>query len=64
MIFACFKQNDLFSRPYLWAGSVGYGRMYQGDHCFHDVGVGALIGIGSAFLSYKQNSWMRGKWKN
>jgi membrane-associated phospholipid phosphatase len=46
---------------YLWAGSVGYGRMYQGVHCFHDVGVGALIGIGSAFLSYKLNSWMRGK---
>lgn len=35
---------------YLWAASVGYSRMYLGEHYPSDVLMGAAIGIGSAYL--------------
>lgn len=46
---------------FAWAGAVGYSRMYLGRHYPSDVFVGAIIGSGSAYLSYKLNKWIDGK---
>ena len=43
---------------YLYAASVGYGRIYQGVHYPTDVFVGAVVGAGSAWLAYKAEKWM------
>lgn len=48
---------------YLWAGSVAYSRMHLGIHYPSDVLTGAIIGAGSAYLSYRLNNWMDEKWK-
>jgi membrane-associated phospholipid phosphatase len=46
---------------YLYASSVGYGRMYQGVHYPTDVLAGAVVGAGSAWLAYKAQKWMEKK---
>ena len=40
---------------YTWAGTVAYSRMYLGVHYPSDVLIGALVGAGSAYLSYTVN---------
>lgn len=45
---------------YLYAGSVGWARMYQGVHYPSDILIGSLVGAGSAWVGYHlQKRWER-----
>jgi membrane-associated phospholipid phosphatase len=46
---------------FAWASSVGYSRMHLGVHYPSDVFIGALVGSGSAYLTYKANQWLEKK---
>lgn len=48
----------IIAPAYLWAGSVGYSRMNLGVHYPTDVLAGALLGTGTAFLTFKVNEWL------
>jgi len=43
---------------FLWAGTVGWARMYEGVHYPSDVFVGAIVGAGSAWITYKVQKCM------
>lgn len=47
----------------LWASSVALARIYQGVHYPSDVLVGAAVGMGSAWITYKAQKWMEKKSK-
>ncbi len=46
-----YKKWYVVVPAFAWASSVGYSRMYLGEHYPTDVFAGAAIGIGSAYLS-------------
>ena len=48
---------------FIWAGTIGYSRMHLGAHYPSDVLAGALVGSGSAYLTYKANQWINKKRK-
>ena len=48
---------------YAWAGTVAYSRMHLGVHYPSDVFAGAVVGAGSAFLTFKINQWLQPKRK-
>ena len=49
---------------YMWAASVGYSRMNIGVHYPSDVLTGALLGAGSAYLTYELNKLLWKKTNN
>lgn len=56
-----FKKWYVVVPAYAWAGSVAYSRLHLGVHYPSDVLAGAVIGAGSAWLSYKANRWLQRK---
>lgn len=48
---------------FVWAGAIGYSRMHLGVHYPSDVLSGAIVGSGSAYLTYKANQWINKKRK-
>lgn len=47
----------IIAPSYFWAFSVGYSRMNLGVHYPTDVLAGAVLGAGSAYITYKINQW-------
>lgn len=51
----------IIAPSFAWASAVGYSRMHLGVHYPSDVIAGAILGSGSAFLTYKINKWINKK---
>lgn len=47
------NKPEVYIPAFVWAGLVGYGRIYFGLHYPTDVIGGAILGAGSSFLVYK-----------
>ena len=58
-----YKKWYVAAPAYLWAAGVGYSRIHKGAHYPSDIVTGALVGAGSAYLSYKGNQWIKRLWK-
>lgn len=44
---------------YIWASSVAFSRMYLGVHYPSDVLSGIIVGVGSSYLTFKANEWLK-----
>lgn len=56
-----FPKWYVIAPVFLWASAVGYSRMDFGVHYPSDVLAGAIVGSGSAFISYELNKWINKK---
>lgn len=56
-----FPKWYVIAPSFVWASAVGYSRMDLGVHYPSDVLAGAIVGSGSAYLTYKVNKWMNKK---
>jgi membrane-associated phospholipid phosphatase len=53
-----FPKWYVIAPSFVWASAVGYSRMDLGVHYPSDVLAGAIVGSGSAYLTYKLNKWL------
>jgi membrane-associated phospholipid phosphatase len=53
MLTLRYPRPEVYLPAFVWAGLVGYGRVYFGLHYPGDVLAGALIGAGSSLLVYE-----------
>ena len=56
-----FPKWYVIAPAYVWAGAAGYSRMHLGVHYPSDVLVGALVGVGSAWLCHELNKHLQNK---
>lgn len=54
-----FKKWYVVLPSFAWASAVGYSRMYLGAHYPSDVLAGAILGAGSAFVTFKANQYLK-----
>ena len=54
-----FKKWYVIVPSYAWAAAVGYSRLHLGAHYPSDVLGGAVLGAGSALVTYKANQWLK-----
>ena len=59
-----YRQWYVVVPAFAYAGLAGYSRLYLGVHFPTDVLAGALVGSGSAWLTWKLNQWLHRKKKN
>ena len=53
-----YKKWYVAVHAFLWAGGVGCSRLYLGEHYPTDVLAGAVVGIGSAWLTHQARKWL------
>jgi len=56
-----FPKWYVIAPSFAYAGAVGYSRLYLGEHYPSDVLAGAVIGAGSAYLTFKLQHWLEKK---
>ena len=54
-----FRKWYVIVPSYLWATTVGYSRMHMGVHYPTDVMAGAVLGAGSAWVTYQANKKLK-----
>lgn len=59
-----FPKWYVIAPAYAYASAAGYSRMHLGAHYPSDVLAGAVLGTGSAYLSYKVQKWINHKKRN
>ena len=56
-----FPKWEVAVPMYLWASSVAFSRMYLGVHYPSDLLGGIIVGVGSSYLTFKANEWLKNK---
>jgi membrane-associated phospholipid phosphatase len=54
-----FPKWYVIGPSFLWAGSVAYSRMFLGVHYPVDILGGIVVGVGSSFLCYSAQRWIK-----
>ncbi|MBC7588593.1 MAG: phosphatase PAP2 family protein [Chitinophagaceae bacterium] len=57
-VSVAYRKWFVVAPVFVWAGAVGYSRLHLGVHYPTDVLAGAVVGAGSAYLSFKLNNWL------